>query len=202
MTSTRAGTLSSFSARVRRPRLRRGARGASRARDAPDRAPRTSRSRTCGSATGPFLRRAEARRSLSTAARAGPHAAQLPRERGARSPRRRCTAAGNRVEPWIEIRCHGHTLGHYLTAAACMFESTGDARFAERVDYIVARARGVPGEDRRLAHGVSRRRRAAHRQPRGQALRRRALVHHAQGAGRAARCAPASRQQAGARRAA
>ncbi len=42
------------------------------------------------------------------------------------------------VEPWIWIRCHGHTLGHYLTAAACMFESTGDARFAERIDYIVA----------------------------------------------------------------
>ena len=41
------------------------------------------------------------------------------------------------VEPWVWIRCHGHTLGHYLTAAACMFESTGDARFAERVDYIV-----------------------------------------------------------------
>src|SRR5262245_4768950 len=42
------------------------------------------------------------------------------------------------VEPWIWIRCHGHTLGHYLGAAACMFESTDDARFAERVDYIVA----------------------------------------------------------------
>jgi DUF1680 family protein len=42
------------------------------------------------------------------------------------------------VEPWIEIRCHGHTLGHYLTAAACMYETTGDERFAERVDYIVA----------------------------------------------------------------
>ena len=41
------------------------------------------------------------------------------------------------VEPWIEIRCHGHTLGHYLGAAACMYESTGDARFAERVDYLV-----------------------------------------------------------------
>jgi uncharacterized protein len=41
------------------------------------------------------------------------------------------------VEPWIEIRCHGHTLGHYLGAVACMFESTGDARFAERADYIV-----------------------------------------------------------------
>jgi len=41
------------------------------------------------------------------------------------------------IDPWIEIRCHGHTLGHYLTAAACMFVTTGDARFAERVDYIV-----------------------------------------------------------------
>src|SRR5262245_4141555 len=26
------------------------------------------------------------------------------------------------VDPWIEIRCHGHTLGHYLTAASCMYE--------------------------------------------------------------------------------
>jgi uncharacterized protein len=42
------------------------------------------------------------------------------------------------VEPWIEIRCHGHTLGHYLTACACMYASTGDVRFAERVDYIVS----------------------------------------------------------------
>jgi uncharacterized protein len=42
------------------------------------------------------------------------------------------------VEPWIDIRCHGHTLGHYLSAIACMYETTGDARFAERVDYIVA----------------------------------------------------------------
>lgn len=42
------------------------------------------------------------------------------------------------VEPWIDIRCHGHTLGHYLGAAACMYQGTGDARFAERVDYIVA----------------------------------------------------------------
>lgn len=41
------------------------------------------------------------------------------------------------VEPWIEIRCHGHTLGHYLGAAACMYQSTGDERFAQRVDYIV-----------------------------------------------------------------
>jgi DUF1680 family protein len=42
------------------------------------------------------------------------------------------------VEPWVEIRCHGHTLGHYLTATACMYETTRDKRFADRVDYIVA----------------------------------------------------------------
>ena len=42
------------------------------------------------------------------------------------------------VEPWVEIRCHGHTLGHYLSAVAFMYASTGDASFAERADYIVA----------------------------------------------------------------
>jgi DUF1680 family protein len=41
------------------------------------------------------------------------------------------------VEPWVWIRCHGHTLGHYLTAAACMYESTLDKRFADHIDYIV-----------------------------------------------------------------
>ena len=41
------------------------------------------------------------------------------------------------VEPWIDIRCHGHTLGHYLTAVACMQASTGDARFGRGADYIV-----------------------------------------------------------------
>jgi DUF1680 family protein len=40
-------------------------------------------------------------------------------------------------EPWVEIRCHGHTLGHYLTAVSLMFASTGDARMKERADYIV-----------------------------------------------------------------
>jgi DUF1680 family protein len=41
-------------------------------------------------------------------------------------------------EPWVEIRCHGHTLGHYLTACSLMFESTGDAQFKRRADYIVS----------------------------------------------------------------
>jgi len=42
------------------------------------------------------------------------------------------------VEPWIGIRCHGHTLGHYLSACSMMFASTRDARFKQRVDYLVA----------------------------------------------------------------
>jgi uncharacterized protein len=41
------------------------------------------------------------------------------------------------VEPWIDIKCHGHTLGHYLSACAMMFASTGDTKFKERVDYSV-----------------------------------------------------------------
>ena len=39
--------------------------------------------------------------------------------------------------PWVDIRCHGHTLGHYLSAAALMHAATGDGQFKERVDYIV-----------------------------------------------------------------
>ncbi len=41
-------------------------------------------------------------------------------------------------EPWVSIRCHGHTLGHYLSATSLMYASTGDARMKQRVDYIVA----------------------------------------------------------------
>jgi len=51
-------------------------------------------------------------------------------------------------EPWIDIRCHGHTLGHYLSACAMMTAATADPQFQERVAYIVTelsecqRARG------------------------------------------------------------
>jgi DUF1680 family protein len=45
------------------------------------------------------------------------------------------------VEPWVAIRCHGHTLGHYLSACSFMFASTGDQRFKQRTDYIVAELR-------------------------------------------------------------
>jgi DUF1680 family protein len=44
-------------------------------------------------------------------------------------------------EPWIDIRCHGHTLGHYLSACALMFAATGDNAFKDRVDYLVAELR-------------------------------------------------------------
>jgi DUF1680 family protein len=44
-------------------------------------------------------------------------------------------------EPWVEIRCHGHTLGHYLSACSATFAATGDQRFKDRVDYIVSELR-------------------------------------------------------------
>lgn len=37
---------------------------------------------------------------------------------------------------WAEINCHGHTLGHYLSACALAYRSTGDARFKRRVEHI------------------------------------------------------------------
>ena len=39
-------------------------------------------------------------------------------------------------ETWADINCHGHTLGHYLSACALMHRSTGDSRFKQRVDYL------------------------------------------------------------------
>jgi DUF1680 family protein len=43
---------------------------------------------------------------------------------------------GGWEDPKIELR--GHTIGHYLSACSLMYASTGDARFKERVDTIVA----------------------------------------------------------------
>ncbi len=37
---------------------------------------------------------------------------------------------------WAEINCHGHTLGHYLSACALAYRSTGDTRFKARIDHI------------------------------------------------------------------
>ncbi len=37
---------------------------------------------------------------------------------------------------WKDINCHGHTLGHYLSACALAFRSTNDRRYKQRIDYI------------------------------------------------------------------
>ncbi|KQN02171.1 MULTISPECIES: glycoside hydrolase family 127 protein [Sphingomonas] len=37
---------------------------------------------------------------------------------------------------WADINCHGHTLGHYLSACALVYRSTGDRRFKARIDHI------------------------------------------------------------------
>jgi hypothetical protein len=42
---------------------------------------------------------------------------------------------------WESDGLSGHTLGHYLSACALMYQSTGDARFKDRVAYIVAELR-------------------------------------------------------------
>ncbi len=41
-------------------------------------------------------------------------------------------------QPWVDIRCHGHTLGHYLSACAMMVAATDDPQFKQRVHYIVS----------------------------------------------------------------
>jgi DUF1680 family protein len=41
------------------------------------------------------------------------------------------------VKMWESIRAHGHTLGHYLSAASLMHASTGREEMKRRVDYIV-----------------------------------------------------------------
>jgi len=38
---------------------------------------------------------------------------------------------------WEDNTIAGHSLGHYLSACALMYQSTGDDRFLERVGYIV-----------------------------------------------------------------
>jgi DUF1680 family protein len=40
------------------------------------------------------------------------------------------------VATWDDLNCHGHTLGHYLSACALAFRSTKDKRFKQRIEYI------------------------------------------------------------------
>jgi DUF1680 family protein len=37
---------------------------------------------------------------------------------------------------WADINCHGHTLGHYLSACAFAYRATGNTQFKQRIDYI------------------------------------------------------------------
>jgi len=37
---------------------------------------------------------------------------------------------------WADINCHGHTLGHYLSACALAYRATKDKRYRQRIDYI------------------------------------------------------------------
>lgn len=70
---------------------------------------------------------------------------------------------------WEKMGLSGHTLGHYLSACAMMYASTGNVKFKERADYIVgelaicqaARKSGyvgaIPGEDSifwKVQHGI------------------------------------------------
>jgi DUF1680 family protein len=41
-------------------------------------------------------------------------------------------------EGWEGMTIAGHSLGHYLSACALMYQTTGDQRFLDRVNYIVA----------------------------------------------------------------
>lgn len=45
------------------------------------------------------------------------------------------------AKTWEAIRCHGHTLGHYLTAVSLMYASTGHEEMKRRADYIVGELR-------------------------------------------------------------
>ena len=42
------------------------------------------------------------------------------------------------VPMWADIRAHGHTLGHYLSACSLMYASTANDAFKKRCEYIVA----------------------------------------------------------------
>jgi DUF1680 family protein len=75
------------------------------------------------------------------------HAAELDREYLLRLERDRLLAwfrkeAG--LEPrapvyggWESQKLAGHSLGHYLSACSLTFRATGDARFKQRIDYVV-----------------------------------------------------------------
>ena len=52
------------------------------------------------------------------------------------------------AQTWADIRCHGHTLGHYLSAASMMYASTGHGEMKQRVDYIVGELKACQDADK------------------------------------------------------
>ena len=90
---------------------------------------------------------------------------------------------GGWEEPKVELR--GHFTGHYLSACALMYASTGDERFKSKGDQVVSRPGRVPAQARfGLLECLSRR---VHR-PRGASEACLGpMVHAAQDSGRPAR---------------
>jgi len=49
---------------------------------------------------------------------------------------------------WENETIAGHSLGHYLSACSMMYQTTGNKRFLERVNYIVAELKKLQDTDR------------------------------------------------------
>ena len=48
---------------------------------------------------------------------------------------------------WENESLAGHSLGHYLSACSMMYQTTGDNRFLERVNYIVSEMKTIQDAD-------------------------------------------------------
>jgi uncharacterized protein len=85
---------------------------------------------------GPFKDAQERDGKISAVVEPRPDAAQFSRQRriGAEGP---VYGGWESAPTWADIRAHGHTLGHDLTACALMYASTGNDEFKKRCDYIV-----------------------------------------------------------------
>ena len=46
---------------------------------------------------------------------------------------------------WADINCHGHTLGHYLSACALAYRATKDKRYRQRIDSPVCHGESEMG---------------------------------------------------------
>src|SRR5262249_16821172 len=57
---------------------------------------------------------------------------------------------GGWEKPDVELR--GHTVGHYLSALALMYASTGDARFKARADAMVAELAKIQDAEAKRFH--------------------------------------------------